>query len=172
MYLLLFDYAVIIWGVSAVNAEFMKKAALEAGEGVARGEGGPFGAVIVRNGAIVASAHNTVILSADPTAHAEMNAIRAAAQKLGRFELDDCELYTSCEPCPMCLAAVHWARIPRLYYGCTADDAANAGFDDRFIYDVIRGETGERRVEMSQTGREECLSAFELWKNKKDRVRY
>lgn len=155
-----------------MNGEYMKKAAQEAAAGVERGDGGPFGALIVRDGEVVSLAHNTVLATGDPTAHAEINAIREASKKLGRFNLHDCELYTSCQPCPMCLAAVYWAKIPRIYYGCTVEDAAEAGFDDRYIYEAICGSADEKRLEAVNAGREDCLPPFELWKEKKDRTRY
>ncbi len=150
----------------------MKLAVEEARRGVLEGHGGPFGAVIVRNGEVVAAAHNTVVHSKDPTAHAEVNAIRMASARLGRFDLSDCELYTTCEPCPMCLAAIHWARIPVVYQGATRQDAAAAGFDDQFLYDVFEGKAAETRVRQEALGREDCLTAFELWNNKADRVPY
>ncbi len=150
---------------------YMKKALEEARRGVASGDGGPFGAVIVRGGKIVAGAHNRVIVDTDPTAHAEVCAIRAAAAALGRFDLSDCELYTTCEPCPMCLAAIHWARIPRIYQGCTRYDAADIGFDDKLIYDALGGETVSR-VTAVETDRRECLDVFREWRDKADKVRY
>jgi tRNA(Arg) A34 adenosine deaminase TadA len=116
-----------------MNKEYMRKAIDLAIENVKNG-GGPFGAVIVKNGEIVSTGVNRVTANNDPTAHAEVGAIRAACEKLGTFMLDGCEIYSSCEPCPMCLGAIYWAHIDRLYYGCNKSDAADAGFDDSFIY--------------------------------------
>jgi guanine deaminase len=144
----------------------------EAKQGVQAGHGGPFGAVIVRNGEVIAQAHNMVVATNDPTAHAEVNAIRQASQKLGRFDLSDCELYTSCEPCPMCLAAIHWARIPVVYQGATRQDAASAGFDDQFLYDVFEHKTDVKKVKQENLGRELCLEAFDEWQKKSDKVPY
>jgi guanine deaminase len=110
--------------------------------------------------------------TSDPTAHAEMLAIRRAAKKLGRFDLSDCEIYSSCEPCPMCFAAIHWAKIPRLYFGCTHQDAAEIGFDDAYIYDVIRGRTRIHKVHIQQLEHELCHQVFEEWRKKSDRKIY
>lgn len=120
----------------------MNIAVQQAKEGVERGEGGPFGAVIVKRetGEVIARAHNMVLQTNDPTAHAEITCIRKASAKLGRFDLSDCTIYSSCEPCPMCYGAIHWAKIPVCKYASTAEDASQAGFDDSFIYRAIRGE--------------------------------
>jgi guanine deaminase len=152
--------------------EFMKNAIDEALKGMICNEGGPFGAVIVRNGEIISSAHNEVVKTNDPTAHAEVTAIRKASSILGRFDLSDCEIYSSCEPCPMCFAAIHWAKIKKLYYGSTRFDAANIDFDDQYIYDVINGTATQLQVEVIQIDREESLEPFIEWKNKMDRVQY
>jgi guanine deaminase len=152
--------------------EFMKIAIDEALKGMSCNEGGPFGAVIVRNGEIISSAHNEVVKTNDPTAHAEVTAIRKASSILGRFDLSDCEIYSSCEPCPMCFAAIHWAKIKKLYYGSTRFDAANIDFDDQYIYDVINGTATQLQVEVIQIDREESLEPFIEWKNKMDRVQY
>ena len=125
--------------------EFFNIAILEAEDGMKNNDGGPFGAVVVMDGKIIAQAHNEVISSNDPTAHAEIIAIRRASKKLGRFDLSDCELYSTCEPCPMCFSAIHWAKIKTLYFGCNNRDAAKIGFDDKFIYDVIRGNSVKRK---------------------------
>lgn len=154
------------------NCEFMKAAAKEAVEGVKKGHGGPFGAVIVKDNCIIARAHNEVIKNNDPTDHAEMLAIRSAAKMLGRFDLSDCILYTSCEPCPMCFSAIHWAKIKKVYYGCTREDAAGVGFDDKYIYDVIKGEAEHKKVEFLQQDRESCLKAFDEWEAREDKVNY
>ena len=113
--------------------EYMRIAIEEAEEGVRCDHGGPFGAVVVYNGKVIARGHNRVIATNDPTAHAEMEVIREAARKLGRFDLSDCEIYSSCEPCPMCFSAIHWAKMKNLYFGCSREDAADIGFDDNFI---------------------------------------
>ena len=152
--------------------EFMKIAIEEALNGMNSNEGGPFGAVIVRNGEIISRAHNEVVKTNDPTAHAEVTAIRKASSTLGRFDLSDCEIYSSCEPCPMCFAAIHWAKIKKLYYGSTREDAANIDFDDQYIYDVINGTATELQVEVLQIDREESLEPFIEWKTKMDRVQY
>lgn len=152
--------------------EFMKIAIEEALNGMKCNEGGPFGAVIVRNGEIISRAHNEVVKTNDPTAHAEVTALRKASSILGRFDLSDCEIYSSCEPCPMCFAAIHWAKIKKLYYGSTREDAANIDFDDQYIYDVINGTAKELHVEVIQIDREESLEPFNEWKLKMDRVQY
>ena len=152
--------------------KFMAKAIAEAEAGVSNNDGGPFGAVIVKEGEIIASAHNEVISSFDPTAHAEVLAIRRASKKLGRFDLSDCEIYSTCEPCPMCFAAIHWAKIKTLYFGCTKVDAANIGFDDKFIYDVIRGEAVKPKLISKPFDRESCITLFDTWKVKRDRTQY
>lgn len=140
-------------------------------ESVAQG-GGPFGAVIARDGEVVASASNRVTRDCDPTAHAEVNAIRAAAKRLGTFDLQGCEIYTSCEPCPMCLGAIYWARLDRIYYGNNQHDAAQAGFDDAFIYEELAHDPAERRLRMEQLLPDEAIRAFELWRAKEDKVAY
>ena len=150
----------------------MKIAIEEALNGMSCNEGGPFGAVIVRNGEIISTAHNEVVNTNDPTAHAEVMALRKASKLLGRFDLSDCEIYSSCEPCPMCFAAIHWAKIKKLYYGSTRQDAANIDFDDQYIYDVIKGTASELQVEVLQIDRNECLEPFVEWKTKMDRVQY
>lgn len=150
----------------------MKIAVSEALKGVVRGEGGPFGACIVRAGKVIARGHNLVLKTNDPTAHAEIVAIRKAARKLGRFSLADCEIYSSCEPCPMCFSAIHWAKIKKLHYGCTADDARAIGFDDAFIYEVIRGTAKKSQVAITQIEREACLAPFRLWREKSDKKPY
>ncbi len=155
-----------------MDTKFMTLAVQEAITGVINGEGGPFGAVIVQHGEVIAQGHNMVVCSHDPTAHAEVTVIREASRKLQRFDLSDCELYTTCEPCPMCLAATHWAKIPKLYYGCTADDAAAAGFDDRYIYDVIRGTATELRVIVSQIERDACLETMQTWTARPEKTAY
>jgi len=152
--------------------KFMKVAIKEAFKGLKKNAGGPFGAVIVRNGKIIARGHNKVIKTNDPSAHAEIVAIRKASAKLKRFDLSDCEMYASCEPCPMCLAAVHWAKMQKVYYGCTRDDAANICFDDKFIYDAIKGVSKKEQVKIMQIDRKEALKPFKEWELKKDKIKY
>ena len=134
--------------------------------------GGPFGAVIVRNGEIIATGANSVTNKNDPTAHAEVEAIRNACQILGTFQLDDCEIYTSCEPCPMCLGAIYWSRPKAVYYGNTKKDAAKINFDDQFIYDELDLPLTQRNLKMTQLLPEEAIEAFELWKNSMEKVEY
>ncbi len=134
--------------------------------------GGPFGAVVVKDGAIVAEGVNRVTATHDPTAHAEVSAIRAACAKLGAFELRDCDLYTSCEPCPMCLGAIYWARPARVYFANLATDAARVGFDDAFIYREIAQPHARREIPMIQMMREEALAAFRAWEKKPNKVEY
>jgi len=133
-------------------------------ENVDSGKGGPFGAVIVKNGEIIARAANEVILTNDPTAHAEVVAIRRACQTLGSFQLDDCEIYCSCEPCPMCLGAIYWARPAKVYYANTKEDAAGIDFDDQFIYQEIELPMDKRHLSTEQILREEALEAFDKWR--------
>jgi len=151
---------------------FMARAIQLAVENVRSGQGGPFGAVIVKDGNILAEGANRVTLTNDPTAHAEVLAIREACKKLGLFELRNCDLYTSCEPWPMCLGAIYWARLSRVYFGGLAADAAQAGFDDSFIYREIAEAHGERAIPMVQLMREEALAAFRAWQEKSDKIRY
>lgn len=152
--------------------DFMSIAVDEAFKGLYKNHGGPFGAVIVRNGKIVSKSHNEVIRRHDPTCHAEIMAIRAASHKLKRFDLSDCEIYSSCEPCPMCFAAIHWAKIKKLYYGSTRTDAKEIGFDDEFIYDVIKGTSLKNQVEVINIFREMCLKPFKSWADKTDKTPY
>ena len=151
---------------------FMARAIQLSLEGVQSGHGGPFGAVIVRSGDIIAEGVNQVTSTNDPTAHAEMQAIRQACRKLGTFELKNCELYSSCEPCPMCLGAIYWARLSRIYFANTAQDAADIGFDDSFIYGELNQLHSERQIPAIQMMREEGLAAFRAWVNKPDKIRY
>lgn len=152
--------------------KFMKIAVEDALYGIDNNEGGPFGAVIVKDGKIIGKGHNKVLKTNDPTAHAEIVAIREVANKFGRFDLSDCELYTSCEPCPMCYAAIHWAKIKKVYYGCTREDAGRIGFDDQYIYDVISGIETKKKVEMIQIDKDICLKPFKEWEQKIDRKQY
>lgn len=153
------------------NEDLMRMAIALAQDNVARG-GGPFGAVVARDGEVVATGVNRVTADCDPTAHAEVRAIRAAAARLGTFDLRGCELFSSCEPCPMCLGAVYWARLDRLFYASTKADAAGAGFDDSFIYDEMPLRPDERSLPSVQMLRDEAARVFEAWINKDDRVEY
>lgn len=137
-----------------------------------RDGGGPFAALVVKNGAVVASGANRVTATNDPTAHAEIVAIREACKKLGSFQLDDCEIYTTCEPCPMCLGAIYWARPARIFFAATASDAAAAGFDDAFIYDELQTRSEERRIPMTELQRTEALVIFQEWLAKTDKTPY
>jgi guanine deaminase len=151
---------------------FMREAIGLAADGMRSGRGGPFGCVIVRHGKVIARGSNRVTSENDPTAHAEVTAIRSACRDLSKFSLDDCELYTRCEPCPMCLAAIYWARIPRIYYANTRADAAAIGFDDDFIYQQIPLAPEHRSLEMKSLLRDEAQGAFIEWLKKPDKVRY
>lgn len=150
---------------------FMREAIHLADESVKSG-GGPFGAVIVKEGEIVAEGSNSVTIDNDPTAHAEVNTIRQACRKLGTFDLSDCVIYTSCEPCPMCLGAIYWARIQRVYYGNTKKDAAAIDFADDFIYKELEHPVGERSVPFVPLLRDEAIKTFEAWKAKEDKTEY
>ena len=151
---------------------FMARAIQLSIEGVQSGLGGPFGAVIVKNNAMIAEASNEVTSTNDPTAHAEVLAIRRACQKLGVFELKDCELYTSCEPCPMCFGAIYWARLSRIYFANTAEDAARIGFDDSFIYGELHKHHSERHIPATQIMRQDALAGFRAWTEKGGKIPY
>lgn len=151
--------------------KFMRMAIELSKESVAKG-GGPFGAVIVRDGQVIATGSNSVTILNDPTAHAEVSAIRAACQAVGCFNLKGCEIYSSCEPCPMCLSAIYWAGIDRIYYANNRGDAAEIGFDDAFIYDQIPLAPTERTIPSLPLMRAEGLEAFRLWTEKEDKVEY
>jgi guanine deaminase len=151
---------------------YMRRAIALSREHMEQGSGGPFGAVIVKDGVIIAEGWNRVTSSNDPTAHAEIVAIRAACGALGSFSLGDCEIYTSCEPCPMCLAAIYWARLQRIYYANTRADAARIGFDDDFLYREIAAPPEARRLPMTRLLAEEAHAAFEAWEKKPDKTPY
>ncbi len=153
------------------NEELMRKAIELSIENVANG-GGPFGAVIARNGEIIATGVNRVTANNDPTAHAEVSAIRAAAEKLGRFDLSDCEIFTSCEPCPMCLGAIYWSRLNKIYFANNKTDAKNIGFDDSFIYDELALPRDQRHLSAEEMMRNEAIKAFEAWTKKTDKIEY
>jgi tRNA(Arg) A34 adenosine deaminase TadA len=154
------------------NPEYMRRAIWLATQNVATGAGGPFAALVVRDGKIVGEGINTVTAANDPTAHGEVNAIRAAAKTLGAFTLAGCELYTSCQPCPMCLAACYWARIDRIYYGASFADAGRAGFEDAFLYDEFRKEPSGRKLPVTQLLRDEAWESFAAWIASEKKVEY
>ena len=151
--------------------ELMQKAIELSIDNVKNG-GGPFGAVIARNGEIVATGVNRVTANNDPTAHAEVSDIRAAAQALGTFNLSDCEIYTSCEPCPMCLGAIYWARLKKIYFANNKTDAKHIGFDDSFIYDELELPRNQRHLPSEELMRNEAIKAFDLWSSKTDKTEY
>jgi tRNA(Arg) A34 adenosine deaminase TadA len=153
------------------NEEFMRMAIRMSVENVERG-GGPFAALIVRDGQVVSTGINSVAEENDPTAHAEINAIRSATQKLQRFKLNDCVLFTTCEPCPMCLGAIYWAGIPTIYYGNSKEDAGKYGFDDSHIYQQIYMALDKRQVRFSRILGKEAIEAFKYWDQKSDKIQY
>ncbi|MEI6554889.1 MAG: nucleoside deaminase [Paludibacter sp.] len=153
------------------NEKYMRKAIALSIENIKKG-GGPFAAVIVKDGKIVSTGTNGVTTHNDPTAHAEVTAIRKAAKKLKTFDLAGCEIYTSCEPCPMCLGAVYWAHLDKMYYGNTKTDAKNIGFDDSFIYDEIELKLSERRLKSVRKLPDEAIKAFQAWTNTTDKIEY
>ena len=157
---------------SLPNPAFLRRAITLATQNVLSGRGGPFGALIVRGGEILGEGANSVTATNDPTAHGEVNAIRAAARALGTFTLAGCELYTSCEPCPMCYAAAHWARIERIWYGATAADAARAGFDDDFLYQELRKDPSARALVATQLLGDEAWASFQAWLGSSAKVPY
>src|SRR5579863_3114222 len=151
---------------------FMARAIELSLENIHAGRGGPFAAVVVKDGKIIAEGTNCVTSTNDPTAHAEVVAIRAACKHLGHFELKGCEIYTSCEPCPMCLGAIYWARLTRVYFANTAADASKAGFDDSAIYREIAKAHAQRQIPMIQMMRKEASAAFREWEQKPDKIAY
>jgi guanine deaminase len=152
--------------------KFMQEAILLSQKGIDNNDGGPFGCVIVKEDKIVGRGNNKVTSSNDPTAHAEVTAIRDACKNLNTFQLDDCEIFTSCEPCPMCLGAIYWARPKAIYYANNRKDAAAAGFDDSMIYDEINAEIESRKIPMLSLCREDALKVFDKWINKTDKTVY
>ncbi len=154
------------------NPEFLRRAIALATENVAACAGGPFAAVVARGGKIVGEGVNSVTASHDPTAHAEVNAIRAAARALGTFTLAGSELYSSCEPCPMCLAAAYWSRLDAVYYGASAADAARAGFDDAFLYEELRKDIAQRKIRSMQLLRNEAWTSFAAWIASPNKIEY
>lgn len=155
-----------------LDLKFMRRAIELAQNGIDSNEGGPFGCVVVKNGEIVGEGNNCVTSTNDPTAHAEVVAIRNACEKLNSFQLEDCVIYTSCEPCPMCLGAIYWARPKQVFFACNREDAANVGFDDDFIYEEIALPIEERQIKTDFLLREEGLTVFENWANKLDKTEY
>ncbi|MDD2386817.1 MAG: nucleoside deaminase [Bacteroidales bacterium] len=150
---------------------FMKKAIELSIKNMDKG-GGPFGAIIVKNGEIIAESGNSVTIDNDPTAHAEVNAIRTASKKLGTYDLSGCDIYASCEPCPMCLGAIYWSNIDRLFFANNQNDADEIGFSDKFIYDEIAKNYTQRNLKTENIMREDALRAFEIWRNKEDKIEY
>ena len=157
--------------ITQQDREFMREAIRLASDSVRRG-GGPFGAVVVKDGKVVAGSANRVTIDLDPTAHAEVNAIREASRRLGTYDLSGCSIYTSCEPCPMCLGAIYWAHIDRVYYGNTRKDARAVDFADDFIYDELDRPMDERTVPIIPLLRDEALESFRLWSEKEDKTAY
>lgn len=155
-----------------MQEEFMRAAIAESKRGMDENEGGPFGAVIVKNGKIIGRGNNKVTSTNDPTAHAEVTAIRAACNALENFDLSGAEIYTSCEPCPMCLAAIFWARIDKIYYANTKKDAAAINFDDDFFYQEIDKPLDKRSIPMTQIMREDAIKVFQAWTDKTDKIAY
>ena len=154
------------------DKEFMRRAIRLAQEGIDQNAGGPFGAIVVKDGEIVGEGHNRVTSTNDPTAHAEVVAIRNACARLENFQLDGCVIYTSCEPCPMCLGAIYWARPKQIFFAGTREDAAHVGFDDQFIYDEIEKDFSGRRIETVNLLRDEALTLFQNWADKPDKTEY
>ncbi|MBK7137874.1 MAG: nucleoside deaminase [Bacteroidetes bacterium] len=152
--------------------EFMLRAIELSKNGLESGKGGPFGCVIVKDGKIIGEGNNQVTSTNDPTAHAEMVAIRNACKNINSFQLEGCEVYTSCEPCPMCLGAIYWARPDKIYFANNRSDAAEIGFDDAFIYDEIEEKIENRKIQMEPLGRMEALEIFKQWKLKTDKIEY
>ncbi|RYY31553.1 MAG: nucleoside deaminase [Chitinophagaceae bacterium] len=154
------------------QSKFMNIAIELARQGMNAGAGGPFGCVIVRDGEVIASGYNSVTSTNDPTAHAEVVAIRNACKILETYQLNGCELYTSCEPCPMCLGAIYWARPDRVYFAAGRKDAAAAGFDDHFIYDELNTPLTERKISMTEIQKDAAVKLFDEWNNKEEKTRY
>jgi tRNA(Arg) A34 adenosine deaminase TadA len=157
---------------SLPNPEFLRRAIALATENVVTGKGGPFAAVIVRGSEVVGEGTNLVTATNDPTSHGEVNAIRAACKALGTFTLAGCALYTSCEPCPMCLAAAYWARLDAIYFGCNAADAARAGFDDAFLYTELRKDGDHRKLPSTQLLGDEAWASFAAWIESTSKINY
>lgn len=154
------------------DRKFIERAIELSKQGMDNNAGGPFGAVVAKDGEIIAEGYNQVTSTNDPTAHAEMVVIRKACKKLGNFQLDGCIIYTSCEPCPMCLGAIYWARPKAVYYACTKEDAAKIGFDDHFIYDEIDADMENRRIKFLQLEQDKGVEVFKEWESKEGRTDY
>jgi len=154
------------------DSYFMQRAIDLAEKGIDSNAGGPFGAVIVKDNKIISEGYNKVTSTNDPTAHAEIIAIKAACKKLNSFQLDDCTIYTSCEPCPMCLGAIYWARPKNVFYACNREDAAMIDFDDQFIYDELKKQIDKRRIEFKNIMKKEALKIFKKWKEKPNKIEY
>ncbi len=152
--------------------EFMREAIRLSKEGMTNGYGGPFGAVVVKDGKIVGRGYNKVTSTNDPTAHAEVVAIRDACKNLKTFQLEGCDIYTSCEPCPMCMGAIYWARPSNVYFGCTREDAAKIGFDDSYIYNELKLDIAERGIPLNNFSREEAMMVFDEWERKENKTKY
>lgn len=158
--------------MTSEQEKFMKEAIRLAGLNMEKAHGGPFGCVIVKDGKIIASAHNEVIINNDPTAHAEIVAIRKACKSLNTFQLEGCEIYTSCEPCPMCLGAIYWSRPSKVYYAASRQDAAKAGFDDNYIYQELSLPIPKRDIPFEQIMQKEVRKIFHLWNNNNHNIKY
>lgn len=158
--------------MTETDEKFMRRAIELAQDGIDKNDGGPFGCVVVKNGEIIGEGCNQVTSTNDPTAHAEVVAIRNACRNLNSFQLEDCIIYTSCEPCPMCLGAIYWARPAKMYFACNKKDAAKVGFDDDFIYEEIAVPIETRKIKTINFLREEGLKVFENWANKPDKIKY
>lgn len=154
------------------DREFMQRAIELARAGIEHDLGGPFGCVVVKDGRVIGEGNNHVTSTNDPTAHAEIIAIREACKSLNSFQLDGCTIYTSCEPCPMCLGAIYWARPEEVYYACTREDAAGIGFDDDFIYEELVKANTEREMVLQNIMRDEALAVFNEWSAKPDKIEY
>ena len=152
--------------------KFMQEAIALSRRGMEGGEGGPFGCVIVKDDEIIGRGNNKVLATNDPTAHAEVVAIRDACKNLNTFQLEGCEIYTSCEPCPMCLGAIYWARPQKIYFANNREDAAAIGFDDSMIYNEIQTPLTDRKIPIASLGREQAIKVFEAWKAKEDKTAY
>lgn len=154
------------------HQEYLQQAIELAAQNAGSGQGGPYGAVIVHKGQVVAACANQVTATLDPSAHAEIVAIRSACQQLQQFHLQDCILYSSCEPCPMCVGAIYWARLQKVYFACTRDDAANAGFDDRLIYTEVALPPAARKIPMQAITVDDALLPFTVWKKLTTKISY
>ncbi len=155
-----------------MHEQFLQQALNLACDSVTRHNGGPYGAIIVKNGKVISASRNQVTIDRDPTAHAEIIAIRLACKALNDFKLTDCTLYSSCEPCPMCFGAIYWARLKKVFYACNRFDAAKAGFDDSFIYDELQLHPGNRHIAMSQISLPDAKKPFIVWNTNSDKIGY